>query len=147
MVVPSPRNFVNGVLERERLIAEQEEAPVLPGVPSDALLAEKLKAKKKAMEFTEALKLEMARKAASEEELLRLQDEESERQWQKRYAQLKHQLREQVKTDIAKERGQIEQEMKRLEEIEKQRRELRSSGGLGSEVRGATASAAAAAWH
>lgn len=128
------KNFVNGVLERERLIAEQEEA-------------EKLKAKKKAMEFTEALKLEMARKAASEEELLRLQDEESERQWQKRYAQwekeelarralmeevyhdraeqvkLKHQLREQVKSDIAKERGQIEQEMKRLEEIEKQREE------------------------
>mmetsp|Transcript_54060 Transcript_54060/g.126914 ORF Transcript_54060/g.126914 Transcript_54060/m.126914 type:complete len:496 (+) Transcript_54060:88-1575(+) len=128
------KNFVNGVLERERQIAEQEEA-------------EKLKAKRKAMEFTEALKLEMARKAASEEELLRLQDEESERQWQKRYAQwekeelarrslmeevyhdraeqvkLKHQLREQVKTDIAKERGQIEEEMKRLEEIEKQREE------------------------
>ncbi|CAK8993870.1 unnamed protein product [Durusdinium trenchii] len=128
------KNFVNGVLERERLIAEQEEA-------------EKLKAKKKAMEFTEALKLEMARKAASEEELLRLQDEESERQWQKRYAQwekeelargelgqhgvdlhdllhtLKHQLREQVKSDIAKERGQIEQEMKRLEAIEQQREE------------------------
>mmetsp|Transcript_60211 Transcript_60211/g.140737 ORF Transcript_60211/g.140737 Transcript_60211/m.140737 type:complete len:495 (-) Transcript_60211:140-1624(-) len=128
------KNFVNGVLERERQIAEQEEA-------------EKLKAKRKAMEFTEALKLEMARKAASEEELLRLQHEESERQWQKRYAQwekeelarrslmeevyhdraeqvkLKHQLREQVKTDIAKERGQIEEEMKRLEEIEKQREE------------------------
>ncbi|CAJ1338864.1 unnamed protein product [Effrenium voratum] len=128
------KNFVHGVLERERQIAQQEEA-------------EKIKAKRKAMEFTEALKLEMARKAASEEELLRLQHEESERQWQKRYVQwekeelarrslmeevyhdraeqvkLKHRLREQVKADIHKERGQIEQEMQRLEGIEKQREE------------------------
>eukprot|EP00931_Biecheleriopsis_adriatica_P100853 TRINITY_DN76092_c0_g1_i1.p1 TRINITY_DN76092_c0_g1~~TRINITY_DN76092_c0_g1_i1.p1 ORF type:complete len:495 (+),score=195.93 TRINITY_DN76092_c0_g1_i1:115-1599(+) len=128
------KNFVNGVIERERRIAEQEEL-------------EKKKAKEKAIAFTEALKLEMARKAESDAELVKLQNEESERQWAKRYAQwekeelarrslmeevyndraeqvrLKHELRENVKKDIEKERGQIEQEMTRLEAIEKQREE------------------------
>merc|ERR1719145_569601 len=97
------------------------------------------------MEFTEALKLEMARKAASEEELLRLQDEESERQWQKRYAQwekeelarrslmeevyhdraeqvrLKSDVREKLKEEQAKERDMVESEIKRLEAIEQER--------------------------
>merc|ERR1719333_1870446 len=48
---------------------------------------ERAKAKRKAVEYTEALKQEMQRKAASEENLVRMQAEESERQWQKRYAQ------------------------------------------------------------
>lgn len=128
------KNFVNGVIERERRLADQEEA-------------EKQKAKKKAIEFTEALKLEMARKAASEEELIKLQHEESERQWAKRYkewekeelarrslmeevyndraeqVQLKHRLRENVKADVARERGAIEAEMERLDRIEKEREE------------------------
>lgn len=128
------KNFVNGVMERERRLAEQEEF-------------EKQKAKKKAIEFTEALKLEMVRKAASEEELIRLQHEESERQWAKRYKEwekeelarrslmeevyndraeqvmLKHKLRENVKADVMNERGAIEAEMTRLEQIEKEREE------------------------
>ena len=54
-----------------------------------------------------------------------------------RTARLKHQLREQVKADIAKERGQIEQEMKRLEEIEQQRwgsRRLRLEASCSSKL-------------
>lgn len=128
------KNFVNGVVERERRIAEQEEA-------------EKQKAKEKAIAFTEALKLEMARKAESQEELERLQHEESERQWAKRYESwekeemarrslmeevyndraeqvgLKHKLRENVKADIERERQNIEAEMSRLEHVEKEREE------------------------
>merc|ERR1719247_3424256 len=48
--------------------------------------AEKEKARAKTIEFTEALKLEMARKAESEEQLIQMQHEEQERQWKKRYA-------------------------------------------------------------
>merc|ERR1712070_935593 len=66
--------FVSAVLTKERLLAEKE-------------AADKEKAKQKTKEFNEALKIEMARKAASEEEFIRLQDEEQERQHQKRYAQ------------------------------------------------------------
>merc|ERR1711988_717018 len=47
----------------------------------------KQRSKDRAAEFNEALKLEMARKAESEEELVRMQFEEQEKQWQKRYAQ------------------------------------------------------------
>lgn len=68
------KDLVARVLARERKMSEVEEA-------------EKTLAKKQAVEFTEALKLEMARKAASDEELERLQQEEMERQWQKRYKQ------------------------------------------------------------
>uniref|UniRef100_A0A7S2IZ40 Cilia- and flagella-associated protein 53 n=1 Tax=Zooxanthella nutricula TaxID=1333877 RepID=A0A7S2IZ40_9DINO len=126
------KNFINGVLERERIMAEREEA-------------EKTKAKKKAIEFTEALKLEMARKAESEEELIKLQKEESERQWAKRYAawekeelarralmeevyhdraeqvRLKSDVREKLKEEQAKERDMVESEIKRLEAIEQER--------------------------
>merc|ERR1719420_503580 len=63
--------FVSGVLAREKALSEKE-------------AADKLFAKIKTREFNEALKIEMARKAASEEELIRLQDEEQERQHQKR---------------------------------------------------------------
>merc|ERR1712137_21951 len=45
--------FVKGVLEREQRLADQEDY-------------ERMKAKLKAVEFTEALKIEMARKAESE---------------------------------------------------------------------------------
>eukprot|EP00437_Effrenium_voratum_P055934 CAMPEP_0181526836 /NCGR_PEP_ID=MMETSP1110-20121109/69693_1 /TAXON_ID=174948 /ORGANISM="Symbiodinium sp., Strain CCMP421" /LENGTH=282 /DNA_ID=CAMNT_0023657693 /DNA_START=1 /DNA_END=846 /DNA_ORIENTATION=- len=119
----------------------------------EAVVQHRVQAKEERRKADEYMAIQQAQRAEEErmekelEELLRLQDEESERQWQKRYAQwekeelarrslmeevyhdraeqvkLKHQLREQVKTDIAKERGQIEEEMKRLEEIEKQREE------------------------
>jgi len=126
--------FVNGVLERERKLAEQEEA-------------EKTKAKKKAVEFTEALKIEMAKKAESEENLVRLQHEESERQWAARYVQwekeelarralmeevyqdradqvrLKEEMRNNLKKDIEKEKHMTEAEVVRLESIEQERTE------------------------
>merc|ERR1719409_1521019 len=68
------KNFVNGVLAREKALSDMEEA-------------EKAKAKLKSIEYTEALKKEMARKAESEADLIRMQEEETERQWQKRYNQ------------------------------------------------------------
>merc|ERR1719188_2673813 len=126
------KEFVNSVLERERKLAEMEEE-------------EKNKAKKKAVEFTEALKLEMARKAESEEALIKLQHEESERQWQKRFEQwekeelarrslmqevysdraqqvkLKHEMRTNVAAELEKEREAVEGEVKRLEAIEQER--------------------------
>merc|ERR1719169_141810 len=68
------RQFVLSVLAREKALAEHEEE-------------EKQKARQKDIEFTEALKVEMARKAESEERLIQMQHEEAERQWQKRYAQ------------------------------------------------------------
>merc|ERR1719229_2037511 len=92
--------------------------------------AEKTKAKKKAIEFTEALKLEMARKVESEEELIKLQKEESERQWAKRYAAWEKEelarraLMEEVyhdREEQAKERDMVESEIKRLEAIEQER--------------------------
>lgn len=126
------RNFIASVLAREKEMAEREEA-------------EKAKAKKKAVEFTEALKLEMARKAESEESLIRLQAEESERQWQKRYVQwekeelarrslmeevyndraeqvhAKQQVREELQGNQIKERDMVQSEIRRLEQIEKDR--------------------------
>merc|ERR1719271_205215 len=90
------RQFVLSVLAREKSLAEQEEL-------------EKNKARQKAIEFTEALKLEMARKAESEERLIQMQHEEAERQWQKRYAQwekeelARRQLLEEVYTDRAEQ--------------------------------------------
>merc|ERR1719460_3011525 len=90
------RQFVLSVLAREKALAEQEEF-------------EKQKARQKTIEFTEALKLEMARKAESEERLIQMQHEEAERQWQKRYAQwekeelARRQLMEEVYTDRAEQ--------------------------------------------
>mmetsp|Transcript_47618 Transcript_47618/g.132458 ORF Transcript_47618/g.132458 Transcript_47618/m.132458 type:complete len:498 (-) Transcript_47618:62-1555(-) len=128
------KNFVHGVLERERRLAEQEEF-------------EKKKAKQKAIEYTEALKVEMAKKAESEEELIRLQHEESERQWEKRYKQwekeelarrslmeevygdraeqvrLKQEMRDNLKDDVLKERDMVDREVTRLEAIERERME------------------------
>merc|ERR1712151_1223132 len=126
--------FVETVLQRERKLAEIEEA-------------EKKKANQKARAFTEALKIEMARKAESEEQLVRLQHEESERQWQKRYekwgkeelarrkvmeevyddraSQLQHkeELRARLKDELAQEKVAIDQEQSRLEAIEAKRLE------------------------
>jgi len=126
------RQFIDGVLERERKLSEQEEA-------------ERQKARKKAVEYTEALKKEMAKKAESEELLIRLQHQESERQWQKRYEQwekeemarrglmeevyndradqvrLKQEMRERLKAELEKERDMAEAEVKRLKAIEKER--------------------------
>merc|ERR1719463_925982 len=90
------RQFVLSVLAREKALAEQEEL-------------EKQKARQKTIEFTEALKLEMARKAESEERLIQMQHEEAERQWQKRYAQwekeeiARRKLMEEVYTDRAEQ--------------------------------------------
>jgi trichoplein keratin filament-binding protein len=126
------RQFVLSVLAREKALAEQEEL-------------EKQKARQKTIEFTEALKLEMARKAESEERLIQMQHEEAERQWQKRYAQwekeeiarrklleevytdraeqvrLKEQVRDHVKDEIKEDRLRVDAEVGRLEEIEKER--------------------------
>merc|ERR1719235_2765529 len=90
------KDFIAGVIAREKHLEMQEQS-------------EKTKAKQKALEFTEALKIEMARKAESEEQLVRLQQEESERQWAKRYARwekeevARRQLMEEVYTDRAKQ--------------------------------------------
>merc|ERR1711907_353687 len=126
------RAFVLSVMAREKALAEQEEA-------------EKQKARQKAIEFTEALKVEMARKAESEERLIQMQHEEAERQWQKRYNQwekeelarrklmeevytdraeqvrLKEQVRMHVKDEVVKDRERIDAEVGRLEEIEKEK--------------------------
>merc|ERR1711939_391200 len=124
--------FVSAVLTKERLLSEKE-------------AADKAEAKKKTREFNEALKIEMARKAASEEELIRLQAEESERQHKKRYAQwekeelarrdlmtevyhdraeqvrLKQEMRDHLKSEVQKDRERIDSEVERLEAIEAER--------------------------
>merc|ERR1719352_223024 len=68
------RQFVQSVLAKERALAEKEEA-------------DRQRAIAQAHESNEALKVEMARKAESDAELIRMQNEEMERQWQKRYVQ------------------------------------------------------------
>lgn len=126
------RQFVLSVLAREKALAEQEEE-------------EKQKARQKAIEFTEALKVEMARKAESEEKLIQMQHEEAERQWQKRYAQwekeelarrnlmeevytdraeqvkLKDKTRENIKKEVIEDRKRVDTEVARLEVVEKER--------------------------
>lgn len=124
--------FVSSVLAREKALSEKE-------------AADKHQAKVKTREFNEALKIEMARKAASEEELIRLQDEEQERQHQKRYAQwekeelarrdlmtevyhdraeqvhLKQAMRDHLKNEVGAERERMDAEVERLEAIEAER--------------------------
>merc|ERR1719337_828929 len=119
------RQFVLSVMAREKALAEQEEL-------------EKQKARQKTIEFTEALKLEMARKAESEERLIQMQHEEAERQWQKRYAQwekeeiarrklmeevytdraqqvqLKDQIRDHIKKEVIQDRARVDAEVGRL---------------------------------
>merc|ERR1711998_574535 len=126
------RQFVLSVLAREKALAEQEEQ-------------EKHKARQKAIEFTEALKVEMAKKAESEERLIQMQHEEAERQWQKRYNQwekeelarrklmeevytdrasqvkLKDQTRENMKKEIIEERKRVDDEVGRLAEMDKEK--------------------------
>jgi len=124
--------FVSDVLAREKALSEKESA-------------DKLFAKIKTREFNEALKIEMARKAASEEELIRLQEEEQERQHQKRYAQwekeelarrdlmtevyhdraeqvrLKQAMRDHLKQEVNSDRERIDAEVDRLAAIEAER--------------------------
>jgi len=124
--------FVAAVLTKERLLSEKE-------------AADKQHAKQKTREFNEALKIEMARKAASEEELIKMQEEESERQHAKRYAQwekeelarrdlmtevyndraeqvrLKQEMRDHLKNEVGKDRDRIDAEVERLEAIEAER--------------------------
>eukprot|EP00929_Paragymnodinium_shiwhaense_P083261 TRINITY_DN442_c0_g1_i2.p1 TRINITY_DN442_c0_g1~~TRINITY_DN442_c0_g1_i2.p1 ORF type:complete len:473 (-),score=247.25 TRINITY_DN442_c0_g1_i2:159-1577(-) len=126
------KEFVSSVLTRERKLAEMEEA-------------EMSKAKKKAIEYTEALKVEMARKAESDAELVRMQAEETEKQWAKRYVQwekeemarrnlmtevftdraeqvnLKKQMRQRLKDEAAGERDAIKAEIERLDALEQER--------------------------
>eukprot|EP00927_Polykrikos_kofoidii_P012043 TRINITY_DN1516_c0_g1_i1.p1 TRINITY_DN1516_c0_g1~~TRINITY_DN1516_c0_g1_i1.p1 ORF type:complete len:496 (-),score=173.38 TRINITY_DN1516_c0_g1_i1:76-1563(-) len=128
----SDREFVDGVLDRERKLSEMEER-------------ERIKAKKKAVEYTEALKIEMAKKAASEEALIKMQQEESERQWDKRYekwekeelarrdlmrevytdraeqVKMKHGMREALKHETEVEKDLLNHEVHRLESIEQER--------------------------
>merc|ERR1719389_325999 len=79
--------------------------------------AEMAKAKRKAIEYTEALKVEMARKAESDAELIRMQHEETEKQWAKRYAQwekeelARRHLMTEVYTDRA-EQVRLKQDMR-----------------------------------
>merc|ERR1712054_201362 len=126
------KEFVSAVLTKERILSEKE-------------AYEKEKAKQKTREFNQALKIEMARKAASEEELIRMQEEESERQHQKRYAQwekeeimrrdlmtevyhdraeqvrLKQDMRDHLKNEVRNDRERIDAEVERLEAIEAER--------------------------
>merc|ERR1711937_984139 len=97
------------------------------------------------MGFNEALKIEMARKAASEEELIRLQHEEQERQHAKRYAEwekeemarrdlmqevyhdraeqvrLKREMRNYLKSEVKADRERMDLEVERLSAIEAER--------------------------
>lgn len=124
--------FVANVLDRERRLKEKEDA-------------DKLQAKQKSREFNEALKLEMARKAASEEELIQLQAEESERQHMKRYRQwekeelarrdlmtevyndraeqvrLKQDMRDHLKSEVQRDKERMDAEVERLDAIEAER--------------------------
>eukprot|EP00929_Paragymnodinium_shiwhaense_P083262 TRINITY_DN442_c0_g2_i1.p1 TRINITY_DN442_c0_g2~~TRINITY_DN442_c0_g2_i1.p1 ORF type:complete len:498 (-),score=242.21 TRINITY_DN442_c0_g2_i1:223-1716(-) len=126
------KEFVSSVLARERKLAEMEEA-------------EMAKAKKKAIEYTEALKVEMARKAESDAELVRMQAEETEKQWAKRYVQwekeelarrnlmtevytdraeqvqLKQDMRDRLRAEAAGERDAIKSEIERLDSLEAER--------------------------
>lgn len=102
------------------------------------------------MEFSEALKIEMARKAESEEQLVRLQQEESERQWAKRYARwekeevarrqlmeevytdradqvaLKKEMRENIMAGVQEDRRRIDAEVHRLDAINEEREKAES---------------------
>lgn len=126
------KDFVSKVLARERALTEKE-------------ADDKRKAKQKSVEYTEALKIEMAKKAESEETLIRLQKEEQERQWQKRYEQwekeemarrnlmvevyndraeqvrLKQDMRNHLKNEVGKDRERIDKEVERLSAIEAER--------------------------
>merc|ERR1719321_841206 len=126
------RQFVQSVLAKERALAEKEEA-------------DRQRAIAQAHAFNEALKVEMARNAESEADLIRLQNEEQERQWQKRYKQweaeelARRNLMQEVYEDRAKqvemksaertrameERGKdadrIRQDSERLEALEQEK--------------------------
>merc|ERR1719352_1384817 len=75
--------------EREAKEAQekQEDRQFVQSVLAEKEEADRQRAIAQAHESNEALKVEMARKAESDAELIRMQNEEMERQWQKRYAQ------------------------------------------------------------
>merc|ERR1711904_319979 len=126
------RQFVLSVLAREKALAEQEEQ-------------EKHKARQKTIEFTEALKVEVARKAESEVRLIQMQHDEAARQGKKRYAQwekeeiarrklleevytdraeqvkVKDKIREHMKAEVLEDRKKVDAEVDRLAEIDKER--------------------------
>merc|ERR1719409_776029 len=132
--------------EEDRLEKQQDRQFVLSVLSREKALAEQ-KARQKTIEFTEALKLEMARKAESEEQLIQMQHEEQERQWKKRYATwekeelarrrlleevyadraeqvaLKAETRNAQKADILADRERIDAEVARLETIDAERAE------------------------
>ncbi|CAD7945747.1 unnamed protein product [Amoebophrya sp. A120] len=126
------KQFVLSVLKKEKELAEKEEA-------------DKALQKKKVLEFNEKLKMDMNRKAESDAELVRLQNEEQERQWQKKFAkyeaeenarrallvdvyagrmeqiELKNEVRDRQKAEILAERARVENEITRLEGIDQER--------------------------
>jgi hypothetical protein len=126
------KQFVLSVLSKEKAISQKEED-------------DKQAAKRKTIEFTKALKADMGRRAESEELLIKLQNEEQERQWQKRFetwekeglarralledvyetrfAQCEHknEVRVQQKQNILDERARVDAEIHRLEAIDKER--------------------------
>ncbi|CAD7967488.1 unnamed protein product [Amoebophrya sp. A25] len=126
------KQFVLSVLKKEKDMAEKEEA-------------DKAHQKKKVLEFNEKLKMDMNRKAESDAELVRLQNEEQEKQWQKKFEQwekeesarralledvyagrmeqinLKNEIRDKQKNEILEERARVEAEIARLEGIDQER--------------------------
>merc|ERR1719183_2064525 len=113
------RQFVQSILAKERALAEKEEA-------------DRQRAIRQAHEFNEALKMEMVKNAESEADLIRLQNEEQERQWQKRYKQweaeelARRNLMQEVYEDRAKQvemkdADRIKQDMDRLESLEQEK--------------------------
>ena len=126
------RQYVLSVLKNERDLAIKEEN-------------DRKRAVEKVKEFTECMKKDMARKAESEDELIRLQNEEQERQWEKRFAgweaeelarrrlledvyegraeQIAHknEVRKQQRQAILDERGRVEAENARVAKIDQER--------------------------
>lgn len=126
------QQFVKSVLAKEKLLAEKEEADKLRGI-------EKVK------EFTECLKKDMARKAAGDELLIQMQNDEQEKQWAKRFEQWekeelarralledvykgraaqilhKNEVRSNQRQNILDERALMDAEVQRLEDIDKER--------------------------
>ncbi|KAF4687561.1 hypothetical protein FOZ60_003781 [Perkinsus olseni] len=112
------RQFILNVLASEKKLAEKE-------------AMERALRMKQEHEFNEALKAEMALRAKSGEELARLEDEEAERQWQKRFAQweAEREARLELLKEVYEDREkQVELHdrlrQRRREEVEGERRQI-----------------------
>ncbi|KAF4660609.1 hypothetical protein FOZ61_003891 [Perkinsus olseni] len=112
------RQFILNVLASEKKLAEKE-------------AMERALRMKQEHEFNEALKAEMALRAKSGEELARLEDEEAERQWQKRFAQweAEREARLELLKEVYEDREkQVELHdrlrQRRKEEVEGERRQI-----------------------